>query len=75
MDLAQTLADASGSLLLALLVIAVGMGKWIVLARELRTSESRLVEMKAERDEWKEFALRSVNLGERVVEVAKGGGR
>ena len=67
---ASVLADASPALMLAIFILALSRG-WLVLPRELENRDKRIVELGAERDEYKRMAFRALDVGERITTVAE----
>lgn len=70
LDAASVLADASPPVMLAILIIALLRG-WLILPREAAIQRQRMVELTAERDEYKALAFKAVGLGERVAAAAE----
>jgi hypothetical protein len=71
-NFAQFLADASSPVLLGIFVIAL-LRRWIILPRELDSARADIDELKRERDEYKNLAIRALSVGERVTNVVEKG--
>lgn len=73
-NIASLLADASPALMLAIFIIALSKG-WLVLPRELENRDKRIVELVAEKDEYKRMAFTALSVGERVTAAVEKGNR
>jgi len=73
LDIAGALAEASPAVIFIALILALLKG-WLVLPRELADRDKRIVELEAERDEYKTMTFRALQVGERGVAVAEGRG-
>ena len=69
-DWAGVLSTASPAFMLAIFILALSTRR-LVLPRELDERDKRILQLEAERDEYKQMAFRALNVGERVVSVAE----
>lgn len=72
--LASSLAELSPPAMLAVFIFAL-LRRWVILPRELDEANSRIEELKGERNEFKTLAFRALNVGERVATVVEDRGR
>lgn len=70
LDALSPLAEASPAVMLAGFVVALWR-RWLILPRELDCCQQRVVELEAERDEWKSTALNALGVAERVTTAAE----
>jgi hypothetical protein len=69
-DLVSWLANSSPAVIFIVVLVALSRG-WLVLPRELTARDARIVELTAEKNEYKNMALQAVGLGERVINAAE----
>ena len=69
-DVANTIAEVSGPVMLVLALIALWRG-WVVFPRELEIRDRRIADLRAERDEFKDLTLAAIRQAERVVDKAE----